>query len=314
MRVYLVLLLIVLNGCALIPSEESKPVEVYFCPEDDCGMVFSGLINSSNGTVECSFYDLELNTVIDSLSNSRAEVRVAVDEDSFYENHAKFSGFNSRPVDSVSIMHNKFCVIDDFIVITGSFNPTYRGNFKNNNNVVVLYSKSLAKNYKDEFDELWHDSVDSKVKFPKVILNGHYVENYFCPEDCKGKILPIIYSANESIYFMTFSFTRNDIGKSLIAAHNRGVEVKGVFEKSQNNRWLEYERLKKAGLNVNWDNNPANMHHKVFIIDNKTVVTGSMNPSKNGLERNDENVLILHNERIAGEYLEEFECIWERHG
>ena len=48
------------------------------------------------------------------------------------------------------------------------------------------------------------------------------------------------------------------------------------------------------------------MHHKVFIIDNRTVITGSFNPTKNGDTRNDENILIIHDEKIAGKYLEEF--------
>jgi phosphatidylserine/phosphatidylglycerophosphate/cardiolipin synthase-like enzyme len=52
------------------------------------------------------------------------------------------------------------------------------------------------------------------------------------------------------------------------------------------------------------------MHHKVFIIDGKTVITGSMNPTAGGNERNDENVLIIEDEGIAGLYLEEFEKVW----
>ncbi|MBT4150600.1 phospholipase, partial [Candidatus Woesearchaeota archaeon] len=49
------------------------------------------------------------------------------------------------------------------------------------------------------------------------------------------------------------------------------------------------------------------MHHKVFIIDGKTVVTGSFNPSKNGDSRNDENILIIRDETIASRYLAEYE-------
>jgi phosphatidylserine/phosphatidylglycerophosphate/cardiolipin synthase-like enzyme len=52
------------------------------------------------------------------------------------------------------------------------------------------------------------------------------------------------------------------------------------------------------------------MHHKVFIIDNKTVITGSYNPTKNANERNDENILIIHDKKIAEKYLKEFERIY----
>ena len=53
------------------------------------------------------------------------------------------------------------------------------------------------------------------------------------------------------------------------------------------------------------------MHHKVFIIDNETVVTGSMNPTGNGNSKNDENILIIHDSEIAKQYAEEFWRIWK---
>ncbi|NQU78507.1 hypothetical protein HQ545_01935 [Candidatus Woesearchaeota archaeon] len=53
------------------------------------------------------------------------------------------------------------------------------------------------------------------------------------------------------------------------------------------------------------------MHHKVLIIDNKTVVTGSFNPSKNGDEKNDENLIIIHDSDVAEKYAEEFLGVWD---
>jgi phosphatidylserine/phosphatidylglycerophosphate/cardiolipin synthase-like enzyme len=51
------------------------------------------------------------------------------------------------------------------------------------------------------------------------------------------------------------------------------------------------------------------MHHKVFIIDGNTVITGSANPTKNGLTRNDENILVIRSGKIAQQYLAEFKSI-----
>ena len=52
------------------------------------------------------------------------------------------------------------------------------------------------------------------------------------------------------------------------------------------------------------------MHHKVFIIDNKTVITGSYNPTANGNKNNDENMIIIHDKGIANKFLEEFNKIF----
>jgi len=54
------------------------------------------------------------------------------------------------------------------------------------------------------------------------------------------------------------------------------------------------------------------MHHKVFIIDNETVATGSYNPTESGNSRNDENLLIIHDKEIASAYLEEFQRIFNQ--
>ena len=60
------------------------------------------------------------------------------------------------------------------------------------------------------------------------------------------------------------------------------------------------------GLDVKKDRNKGNMHHKVFIIDSETVITGSYNPTESGNKRNDENLIIIHDKKIAEKYLEEF--------
>jgi phosphatidylserine/phosphatidylglycerophosphate/cardiolipin synthase-like enzyme len=52
--------------------------------------------------------------------------------------------------------------------------------------------------------------------------------------------------------------------------------------------------MEQAGLAVRLDGNPDLMHHKMFIVDSETVITGSPNFSKRGDQDNDENLLIIH--------------------
>jgi phosphatidylserine/phosphatidylglycerophosphate/cardiolipin synthase-like enzyme len=54
------------------------------------------------------------------------------------------------------------------------------------------------------------------------------------------------------------------------------------------------------------------MHHKVLIIDGRTVVTGSYNFTANAERRNDENVLVIHNPQIAAQFLEEFHRLYDQ--
>jgi len=304
MKLLLVCLLF-LTACTLTGNviiepvvENNKPLEVYFCPQEDCKTILIDFIQSAQKSVDCAFFDLSMEEVIGALEEKNA--RIFIDGDYTL-------AFPRVRYDTKSqLSHNKFCVVDRKKVLTGSFNPTTT---KNYNNMVILYSKYLAKNYQDEFDELWSgtNGGGEAVSYPVIKLNNHTVENYFCPEDnCAEHIIKILRTAKKSIYFMQYSFTHDGIGDSLVERFNAGVDVKGIFESSQNNKYTEYTALQAAGIQVQWDNQPILLHHKVFIIDEKIVVTGSMNPSKNGDENNDENVVIIHDREVARKFVDEF--------
>ena len=219
--------------------------------------------------------------------------------------------------DNEGYMHHKFFVVDGRYVWTGSYNPTYRGAFKNNNNVVWIDSPALATNFTQEFRELfvlaeYDRSSDPNVPFPRITLNdGTKINTYFAPEnDTITPLLKEIKAAEESIHFMAFSFTHDKLGEAMREQFKSGISVDGIFDANQkksNKGYSEYDSMDKAGLSVRLDNEPGAMHHKVIIIDGETVITGSYNFSKNAETRNSENVLIIKgNKEIAQAYLDEF--------
>lgn len=63
------------------------------------------------------------------------------------------------------MLHHKFCVIDQQIIITGSYNWTYYAETRNIENIVIIDDPVLAKSYSSEFDELVNKtSVTTKFK------------------------------------------------------------------------------------------------------------------------------------------------------
>ena len=54
------------------------------------------------------------------------------------------------------------------------------------------------------------------------------------------------------------------------------------------------------------------MHSKSIIIDDKYVVTGSMNFSNSGENKNDENTIIIENPKLAEFYKGYFEFLWNK--
>ena len=317
--IFLISLVLILNSCDTkditkenIPKETNLDPIIIFCPQDNCEGNLIALINYSKASVHCAFYDLKLENLINILASKShdVDVKIVIEADNYKE---QIKGSGIRLDNNRYYMHNKFCIIDNKIVWTGSFNPTTRGAYNNNNNVIVLYSSYFAENYEDEFNELWNSNLTStaKVKHPIIYLNNKKIENYFCPEDnCAQHIINVINKAKNSIYFMTFSFTNEDIADSILFK-DKNIEIKGIFETTQaGSEYSQYKRLKDFGLEVIKDKNKANMHHKVFIIDNTTVITGSFNPTESGDKRNDENLLIIYDEYIAKKYLQEFEKVW----
>jgi phosphatidylserine/phosphatidylglycerophosphate/cardiolipin synthase-like enzyme len=281
-----------------IPSETSQDIEVFFCPQHNCNEIITETIAAAT-KVDCAFFDLNLEEVIQVLKEKNA--RVIMD-------NTNIEDLPFKSDTRSAFMHNKFCILDDKVV-TGSTNPTIRGTTTNNNNLLIIRSKLLTKNYEDEFNAMWNDDFgrDGQVQHPIISLNNKKVENYFCPEDeCEAQVLKTLDKANTSVHFMTFSFTSDLIGDKLLELNNKGMQISGVFEKSQKSKYSEFEKLRRADINVLWDSNPATMHHKVFIIDKEIVITGSYNPTNNGNKNNDENILIIHDKEIATKFLNEF--------
>jgi len=83
------------------------------------------------------------------------------------------------------------------------------------------------------------------------------------------------------------------------------------MEARQVTKYSVYELLKYQGVDVVKDGNKQNMHHKTFIVDQETVVTGSMNPTGGGDTRNDENVLVITNKNLAKKFMEEYNMVRE---
>jgi|TARA_B100000315_G_C14575477_1_gene587683 phosphatidylserine/phosphatidylglycerophosphate/cardiolipin synthase-like enzyme len=288
------MMLLFICACKEIPSEKGE-IKIYFCPEDNCEQAIINTINNDS-EVLCAFYDLNLKNLTSSLKKARAEVLI------FKEN---FEGYGI-PINSKGLMHNKFCIINAEKIITGSFNPTFNGNYLNNNNLLIIKSKNLAKNYLAEIKEL-RKGMQKKTSEKNILLNDKLVENYFCPEDnCKKEVLKKLRYAKKSVYFMTFSFTDKEIAK-LLVEKNQKINIVGIMERKRTNmKYNVFHYLNNSGVEVMQDNNPGTMHHKAFIIDEEIVITGSYNPTKNGNEKNDENILIIHDSNIAKIYLEEF--------
>jgi len=341
----LLILLLITSSCAnttvqpatLSPSLLDTPAtgwySVYFTDpgdpittsyRDGFDEELAAAINAARVSVDMAIYDLNLWSIRDALINAHQrgiDVRVVTESDNTDEQEIqdlKDAGIQVVGDRHEGLMHDKFVVIDRSEVWTGSVNFTTGSVYLDNNHLIRLHSSKLASDYTAEFEQMFVDDhfgneKSSQTPDPTVSINGSLVEVYFSPTDgTLEHILSTVKSANESITFLAYSFTSDELADALIERANAGIRVQGVFDKDQyhSNNGTEYDRLLNAGVEVRLDGNPRLMHDKVIIIDQQVVITGSYNFSNNAEYNNDENTLIIHDQQVAKLFADEFEKIY----
>jgi phosphatidylserine/phosphatidylglycerophosphate/cardiolipin synthase-like enzyme len=281
-------------------------------------------IGQARVSVDVAIYDFNLWSLRDALMNAHrrgVDVRMVTESDNMDEmeiQELKEVGIEVLGDRQEGLMHDKFIIIDRSEVWTGSLNFTTGGAYLDNNNLIRLRSSKLAEDYRFEFEQMFLDDHFGPVKspitpYPTIKLDGSLIEVYFSPQDgTLEHILELVNSAKESIHFLAYSFTSDELSDALVERAKSGVTVIGVFDNDQyhSNSGTEFDNLRNAGMQVSLDGNPRLMHHKVIIIDQQIVITGSYNFSNNAEHNNDENTLIIHNPEIAARYLAEFQQIY----
>ncbi len=281
-------------------------------------------IDAARLEVDVAAYSLNLYGIRAALLRAHrrgVQVRVVMESDNADSRQAqalKEAGIPLLGDRRESLMHNKFVVIDRQEVWTGSMNFTETGAYADNNNLICIHSEKLAQDYRAEFEEMYTGDrfgaePGSVTPFPRLLIQSVPLDIYFSPDDrVEAALLDLLENAQSSIYFLAYSFTSDPLGEAIRRQAARGLEVKGVMEADQvrSNAGSEYDVFRQAGVDVRLDGNAGQMHHKVLVIDGQVVVTGSYNFTFSAETRNDENLIVIYDSRLASLFLREFQRIY----
>jgi phosphatidylserine/phosphatidylglycerophosphate/cardiolipin synthase-like enzyme len=235
-----------------------------------------------------------------------------------------------RPSDG-EVMHNKFMIFDigdasRATIMSGSVNHTNGSLGDDYNNLIYIQDQALAQAYEIEFEEMWGsttntpDPVNAKFGDAKTdntphnfTVDGIAIELYFSPSDnTESHIEAALLSANTDINFAMLTYTSNPLGDAVIDQQNAGITCRGIIH---NTSYFgsEYNGLVSAGVDViSTQTSTTITHHKYAVVDagdlnsDPLVITGSHNWSNSAEDDYDENLLIIHDQYIAHQYLEEF--------
>jgi phosphatidylserine/phosphatidylglycerophosphate/cardiolipin synthase-like enzyme len=225
------------------------------------------------------------------------------------------------------IQHNKFAIVDHGLLEMGSFNYTTAANTLNHENALFRRDKSLIADFQTYFDWMWGQSGEvgaapqSASGTPPVCAAGPtalgrtWPQCAFAPNGpTEDLLVDAINRSRRRIHVAMFAFTSPAVVDALVAAKDRGLDVRLVVDKSQaNSQSSIVAKMRARGVNVRIGTGigltRGVLHHKYAIFD-ELLETGSFNFSINASKNNYENAFFTAlPEDVAG-YDQEFESLF----
>ncbi len=159
--------LVLLFSC-LLSAVAASATEVYFSPNGHVRQRLVRAIEESRKTIDIAVYNFTAFELAEALYAAQARgvrIRVLVDREMAETGGSGVRGLrlNGIPVRSLgvaeqSLMHNKFAVFDERLLVTGSYNWTNSAEHANYENLVVLEEPAVVARFQQEFRRLWREA------------------------------------------------------------------------------------------------------------------------------------------------------------
>jgi len=159
-------------------------INVYFSPNGGCERAVIDQVAKARSQILIAIYtftDTEIANALVSAKNNGVRIQILMDKGQASGSYSKgdllaSNGIQIRYSAGAGLMHNKFAVIDTLVVITGSYNWTLAAEQKNAENLLVIKSPELVKQYQEEFVTLW-GSGSGQVTTGSKKETGNYLGN-----------------------------------------------------------------------------------------------------------------------------------------
>jgi phosphatidylserine/phosphatidylglycerophosphate/cardiolipin synthase-like enzyme len=311
----------------------------------------TSLIDNAQYSVYMAVYNFDNRPIFDALIKAKKRgliVKIVGDYHELETDGYKAlsdAGINLVAGNLNAIQHDKFIIVDDKILVTGTGNISHSDFYNNDNHFLIIRDEAIAGIYKKEFQQM-HTGFFSTMKSsfqmsPDRPQTKLPVDVYFSPQESRigvRHMIEKINAATDSIYYMIYAFSHDEIATALIQASRRGVRVYGIHDSSFiKGTSEEAPRLYMSGFTsfggqyttgpfvradgntntfyINGIEHGGKMHCKTMIIDPDTdhgvVLTGSFNWSNNAVENNDENLLSISNTGVVRAIKRQWDQAWK---
>lgn len=146
-----------------IELDNGVKIENYFSPSDGARAPMLGYLKNAKTSVKMlafSFTDDATGQELIALHDKGVNVQIVMETRSAQGTGSEFGLMEQAGIPILRdancyTAHNKVIVIDDQVVVTGSYNFTNRGENINDENMLIISDPTLAKLYSAEFDRLY---------------------------------------------------------------------------------------------------------------------------------------------------------------
>jgi phosphatidylserine/phosphatidylglycerophosphate/cardiolipin synthase-like enzyme len=155
------LFLIAFIALATTIGAADLPVWVYFSPHGGCTEAVVRELDKAHSTIYMQAYSFTSKPIAEAMVNARkrgVKVQAIVDKSQRKEKYTEadflaHSGITTYIDAEHAIAHNKIIIIDEHVVITGSFNFTTAAEKSNAENLLVITDAAVAARYLQNWRE-----------------------------------------------------------------------------------------------------------------------------------------------------------------
>jgi phosphatidylserine/phosphatidylglycerophosphate/cardiolipin synthase-like enzyme len=249
-------------------------------------MLYTKAIGASKESLILSIFSLTDQDMIDQLKAVSVYLPLKIHYDPKYSKNLKnifLPPVELKAKSKCRLMHHKILIIDKNLVFIGSSNLTPSSLLYHNNIVLGIHSPPLAEWLSLHIEE---ESVSFTTFCKEALLSV-----YLMPDKKKEALTHLIKEidqAKSSIQVALFSLTHPEIIGAFERAIARGVLVSILIDKTAMHSKIAHLPLSEyRGMEL--------MHQKCCLIDNQTVILGSVNWTNAGFKYNKDILLIIKN-------------------
>ncbi len=157
----------------LLSNPAKSEIIPYFTPSMDCENSIISLMDNAQSAIDIAVFAITSKTLAKAVENAfdrGIAIRIITDRKQADFKLSKVKdffkhGINVRVHTHHRSQHNKYVIVDDNALVTGSFNWTYSASHKNNENCLVITDEpKIVDKYIENFNFLWRVNSDKASK------------------------------------------------------------------------------------------------------------------------------------------------------